>query len=294
MWISLDLAYAGISAFLTYLFVQAFLQKKSGMHIVWKQSTLFVVIIAKFFAAYLFGENIIVIPAVSFVSAVAIGMVCFQDKKRGVITASFFQLLNGASAELVATFIIITFQEVAVSELVHHNIYRLQARTLSYLVYLVVVILVSRFRNVRIDGMSIKPMLALSTLPLVSILVVRQFVVHVIAYTYAATIREIIPLVSILVVNIFIFILVENIMSQTEKRRALMLIEAQSSALEFRVKQLMDTHEQVTKMSHDYKHRVTALLILCEEKRYDELFVAFRRYPQRHIKRCLLIQTIPC
>ena len=270
-WFLAEFTYAGVSAFLTYLFMKAFLKKRKDVDISWKIVTIVIVFLAKFIASYGFRESTVIIPSLSFLSAIAIGIICFRDKLRGVAVAGFFQLITGASAELIGAFVVITFQDVSVRGLVEYNIYRIQARTLSYLAYLIIIMLVSRFRNVSIEGMAVRPMVALCAFPLASMIIVQQFAQHLIRYAYAATIQEVIPLASILLVNIFIFVLVENLMRQNEKSRALILAETQGEALTEHLKQFMANQEQVTRMSHDFKHRVITLYALCKEKRYDEL-----------------------
>ena len=270
-WFLAEFVYAGVSAFLTYLFMKAFLKKRKDVDILWKVITIIIVLCAKFVASYGFRESTVIIPSLSFLSAVVIGIICFRDKLRGVAVAAFFQLITGASAELLGAFVVITFQDVSVGGLIEYNIYRIQARTLSYLAYLIIIMLVSRFRNVSIEGMAVRPMVALCAFPLASMVIVQQFAQHLIRYAYAATIQEIIPLGSILLVNIFIFILVENLMGQNEKTRALILAEIQGEALTEHLKQFMANQAQVTRISHDFKYRVIALHALCKEKRYDEL-----------------------
>jgi len=130
--------------------------------------------------------------------------------------------------------------------------------------------------------MNVKLILALSILPLVSILVYLQFISFVVATTHYLTITETIPMLSIVVVNIFIFVLVENIMRQNEKNKALLLIETQNDAQQKRIGQLMDYHEQVRHIFHNFKQQADVLYRLCKEKQYDELLDNLSKLSNHH------------
>ena len=193
-----------------------------------------------------------------------------------------FAFISGAIAELLAGIVVTGFQPISLGEAMQFGIYRLLIRTLSFLILLVIVILTKQFRKSSMALMTSKPMLALCILPIVSILIVQQFTTHIIDTAYVITINEIIPMLSIIVVNIFIFILVENIMRQNEKTQDLILIKTQSDAQQKHIKQLIDNHQQIRQMSHDFKYQIDALHQLCDDGRCEDLRNSLAKLSNRH------------
>jgi len=97
-------------------------------------------------------------------------------------------------------------------------------------------------------------------------------------------------MISIIIVNIFIFILVETIIWQNEKSKELILIEAQSIAQQKHILQLIDNHEHIRQISHDFKQQVDVLYRLCNEKHYDELLYNLSKLSKHH-NSLLIVKT---
>ena len=270
-WITVEIAFAGINTALVYLLVQAFLKKQNKAHVAWKIAAIIAVIAAKFFAGYYHIENVFVISSISILSAFLIGIVCFQAKVIWIWISAAFSFLAGGMSELLAVFMIAGYQTAPIGNVMQLGIFRLQTRTLAGLFILLIIAIVSRLRIGDMKAMSAKLMLSLCVPPIVSILIVQQFATHIMIVAYIPTINEVIPMLSIITVNIFIFVLIEGIIRQNEKKRALLLIELQNAAQQKYINQLVDTHEQIRKMSHDFKHRVKVLYTLCKEQQYDKL-----------------------
>jgi len=270
-WIYIELIFAGISILLIYMFMQIFLKNRREIHFIWKLIILLIALFAKFSASYFHIESIIILSTVSIVSGVVIGKSCFNSKIWVVGMAGIFHWLAGASSELLASFIITGIQDMYVSDVMQLNIYRIQARTVSCLIYLLMVVLVNRFRNVNMDSITVKLTL-IFCIPLIgSVFIVQQFMLHITTSVTTPTINEVIPLISIMAVNIFIFILVENALMQKEREHTLFLIKSQNHAQQGHIKQLMDTNMQIRTMTHNFKHQVEILYTLCRENRIEDL-----------------------
>ena len=289
-WVMIEFVFAITSSILTFYFMHVFLKRKSDIHTIWKMFVLLMVVVVKTFNSYHFNEYTLVFSAVSILTIFTIGIICFRAKVHEMVMATVFSFLAGASSELITSFVITGYQDVSFVELLQFNIYRYQLRTLSYLVYLLLIVLVRRFRNVKIEGMTIKLTLVLSILPTGSILIVQQFFIQVVLVAEAPTISKIIPLISIIFVNIFVFILVENLMSKNEKDRELLSMKMQNDAQQRHINQLLSTYEQIRQMSHDFKHRTGILYVLCKEKQYDKLLTELTKL-SNHSHTSLVINT---
>jgi len=290
MWEVVEFVFAGVNTLLTYLFIRAFLKKVRKIPFVFGLFAIIVVIIVKFVVSYLFIDNTIILSGVSVLSAFSIGVIFFRDKLYGVTVASFFTTVTGTISELLALFMITTFQEVPIWEMQQHNIYRLQGRTLSILFFLIIIILVRRFRATEMSIMSTKLALALCSLPIASIFIVQQFIIHVVLTAYVPTVSESIPLISIMLVNVFVFVTIENIIRQNEKNRKLILIEVQNEAHQKHINHLMAFQLEIRKMSHDFKQQVQELYTLCIEEKYVDLLSKLSDIANRHSKN-LLVDT---
>ena len=84
------------------------------------------------------------------------------------------------------------------------------------------------------------------------------------------------------VVNIFIFVLIESIMRQNEKSQELIQIKSRYDAQQERMTQLLDNHEHIRQISHDFKQQADILYRLCHEKKYDELLSSLSKLSHNH------------
>lgn len=269
--ISSYIAFSGINAILIYLFVRSFLKTNEHENIIRRTIVIAASSTAIFFTTRLFSENIIIIMVASIPIAFLIGTVCFRAKMIWVGMAAIFQCVASMISEITAVFIMSNVQGVNINEAMLASQYDIQIRAVSYLIYMIFIVLVHRSRVTSFKQMATGALIVIFILQTVSMLATLQFSIYIAASIYAPTINEVILLVSIVVINVFIFALVENIMSQNEKSRALLLIESQNEAHQHHIQQLMETHERIRKMSHDFKHQVDVLYMLCAENRIDEL-----------------------
>ena len=270
MWIVVEVIFSCIDVLFTYLFLRIFLNRKYSIAVL-EIGLVILVITIKVLANFLLSDNMIVYSSIAIGSTLILGYACFRAKLQNIVIATMFSFIAGASTEMLAVFMVTGIHGVSMEEIIQLNIYRVQSRTLSYLVYLILIVLINRFMNVRVNIMTSKLMIALCVLPLTSIFIMYQFAVHVIGEMYTPTITETIPLLSIITVNIFVFFLVESLIKQNEKEHALTLIKSQNNANQQHIKHLLDTQNQIKKISHDFKHQVNALRILCEKKQCDKL-----------------------
>jgi len=151
------------------------------------------------------------------------------------------------------------------------SVYRFQARTLSILILIVIVILVRHFRVGQFGVMTFKVILTLSLLPIASILFIQYFVINIIAENNAPTMGDITPIFNIIVVNIFLFVMIENIIRQSENNHKLILMETQNLAQQKHIEQLVNNREQVRRMSHDFKQQVQIIHMMCANNQHSEL-----------------------
>jgi len=207
----------------------------------------------------------------------------FRNKLNWTILSAVLSTIAGMVSEFLSGIFITRFMSVSLGDVMQFGIYRVMARTLSYLFFLTIVIWVGRFRKGSMTLITPKLAVALCVLPLASILIAQQFTVHIVdTTTYVPSVNEVIPILSIIVVNIFVFILMETIMRQNEKSQALTLIEAQSDAQQKHIRQLLNSYEQIRQISHDFKQQSDILYRLCKEKRYDELFQNLSNLSNHH------------
>ena len=275
--IVVEIALSCIGVVLTYLFIQVFLKEKSKIYSGWRNLVLFIVLTANFMTNQIYSEYIVVILIVSFLSAFLIGTVCFKAKIHGVGIASFFQLIADGISQIMAILIMTGFQKIFIEEAMQFNIFRFLVQLVNYLVYLMFILSINRFKNIWIDIMASKLMLSFCMLSTISVLIVQQFVVHSLDTTNILEISGIMPIFSIIIVSIFAFILSESMLRQNEKNRALVHIEAHSKTQQLYIEHLILNYDHIRKMSHDFKHQVVLLHALCKERYYDELLTALHQ-----------------
>ena len=291
IWILVEFTFASISVVLANLFVRSFLKQETNP--IFNRIGKIVIVTAfalKFLTNLYFSENIIIISSVTIITAFSLGKFYFRDKLAMTIMTAVFAFISGAIAELLAGVIITGFRPISLEYVMQFGIYRIQARTLSLLFLLIIIILIRQFRKSSMSAMNNRLVFSLCILPLSSILIAQQFMIHVIDTASVTTINEVIPMLSIVIVNVFIFILVENIMRQHERSQELLLIKAQSDIQQQHISQLINNHEQIRLMSHDFKHQVDVLHQLCEGKCCNELKNTLMKLSNRH-NATLLVKT---
>jgi len=291
IWIFVEFAFAGISIVLTYLFLRSFLKQRRTEFSTFNCIIAVSILAIKFVASLLFSNYIIIISSVAIVTAFLMSYFFFDGKKViWSVVSAILVAIAGAVAELLAVIVITNFQSISLGEVMQFGVHRLTGRTLSYLVFLVLVIIIGKVRRNSMTSMTAKLLVALCILPLASILIIQQFTVHIIKTTYILNMNEVIPMLSIITVNIFVFILVENIIRQNEKNQALLLIESQCDAQQKHITQLLNNHEQIRQMSHDFKQQATILYRLCKEKQYNELLSSLSKLSNHH-NELLIVKT---
>ena len=291
VWIFVEFAFAGISIVLTYLFLRSFLKQRRVEFGIFNCAIAVFVLATKFLASLFFSNYIVVISSVAIVTAFLMSYFFFDGKKiTWSIVSAILSAIAGAVVELLAVIVITNFQSISLSEIMQFGIYRLAGRTLSYLFFLIIVIVVGKIRKSSITLMTTKLLVASCILPLVSVLIIQQFTMHIVDTSYIPNINEIIPMLSIIIVNIFVFILIENIIRQNEKSQALILIESQCDAQQKHITQLLDNHEQIRQISHDFKQQATVLYRLCKEKQYNELLRNLSELSNHHDEQ-LIVKT---
>lgn len=254
-----------INISLTYLFVKSYLKNTNKSYLTWKTISILVSITLISFAIYSYlGEIIIIVMIVSILSAFVMGVFCFGSKLKVATIAAFLQLIAGIVSEMLSAVIITSFQQTSIDEVIQGGAPYIQVRILSFLIYLMFIILIKYFRNARIEVVDSKLMLSLCILPIISILIIQQFAIHIVTIGQAPTLNEAITLLSIVIVNIFIFVLVETLMKQNENSKDLLLIKYQSETQQKHIHQLIDTHEHIKKISHDFRQQTDILYELCK------------------------------
>lgn len=271
MWMSVEMAFAGINIAVMYFFVRAILKDRRELHFTWKVFVIVVVFLIRFFSNYFFNHSILILSGASLIIAFLIGMVCFRTKMHVVVLATTFFWIAGTITELLSAFLITIIQPVPTDVFMQHGIHRFQGRTVSYLCLLAIITPITRFRRGSINVFDFKTAMGYFILPLVSMLFAYQYVVHVTLYGYILTINDAFTLFSIIFVNVIIFILAENLIKQNEKDRMLILLKAQDEIKNNHIVQIMENQNQIRKMSHDFKHHIETLIALCVSKNYDKL-----------------------
>ena len=148
--------------------------------------------------------------------------------------------------------------------------YVYQGQIIISIIQLVVIILVKNIRAKISHTISTKTLLALCLLPIMIFL----FYLHIILNpvdTHMFTITEIFAVIGVILINVFLLILIENSTKRNEQNRILVLSEAQNTAQQAHIQQLLRSHHQIRKISHDFKHHVNILYALAKENRTEEL-----------------------
>ena len=271
MWMIVEMAFAMITTVVMFFFARAFLKDERELHTGWKALVFTSVFFTRFLSNYFFSDSVMVVSGASLAIASLIGMICFRAKVYVVLLSAVFYLLVSASTELISAFIITTFQPVAIADLMQHGVYRLQARTVNYLLLLVLVMLITRFRRGRMNIFKFKTAMTHLILPLVSMFVAYRYAIHVTEYGHTLTISDVFTLFSIIFVNVIIFILTENLIRQNEKDRMFILLKSQDEIKNSHIVQLTENQKQARKMSHDFKQYIDMLIALCTSNKHEEL-----------------------
>ena len=289
-WIIVELVFACVHTTLTYLFVRFFLHQKKSEFVVTDGAVLVAAFATLFLSNFYFSENVFAVFGASVVTAFIIGKFYFQSKLAVAAITSLFAFLAGAVSELLAVVVITDFNTVAIDVVMQFGTHRLASRTLSSLFMLIFIMIVSRLRKSSMAKLTANFILGLSVLPIVSILIVKQFVLHIVDANDISAVNDAITILSIILVNIFVFVLLENIMRQNEKNQDLLLITAQSAAQQQHYNQIIDSHEQIKLLSHDFKQQTVVLFRLCNEGHYEELQKELSRLTS-YQNEVLVIQT---
>ena len=290
IWMGIELAYAGISTMVIYLFLQAFFKQQNRSHFALNIFVILTVIAIRFLIIYFNNENVIIISTVSIISAFVISMSCFRTKVIWATLASVLSSIAGAISELMAAFMITSLNDIPLGDMMQFNIYRLQGRILSYLFFLLIIVLVKRIGTEFKGSATVKSLFAICVLPLFSIITVQWYTTYIVETVYVLTINEVIPMVSIVIVNIFIFAFVENLTKQNEKEQALIFMEAKNTIQEKHIQQLIQNYEQIRTLSHDFKQERSILYKLCKERKYEELLNALTSSTD-HMNTLSLVKT---
>jgi len=290
MWTLVEIVFTSINVVLTYLFVRTFLKRERAKINVPNSIAATVLLTATIFSNLFLSEYVIVVSSVTIIIAFFIGHFYFRGKLILTILSAILAAIAGAISELLSVMVITGFRYVSLEDIMQFGTYRMLTRTLSYLFFLIIIIFVGRFRKSRLTLLNTKLVSALCVLPLASILILQQFTVHMVDTASVPTANEVIPMISIITVNIFVFILVENIMRQSEKSRALSLAESQNELQQSHIKMLLNNHEQIRKISHDFKQQTDILYRLCNEKQYDKLLCHLSELSNYH-NPMLIIKT---
>jgi sensor histidine kinase regulating citrate/malate metabolism len=190
----------------------------------------------------------------------------------------------------LAAFIVADFNAIPVEGLLLLNIYRLQARSITFLLYLIVIVFIKHYRAVNIRAMSTKIMFVLYIQLGASILIIQQFVFHFTASDGVISISEVIPLLSIIIVNIIIFVMIEAMIKQDEKNLELFYLKAQHTAQHRHINQLMETYDQIRDMSHNVKQKIDVLYTLCLKQEYEKLLEQLSEMSDKQYK-SLVVDT---
>ena len=271
IWVLVEIIFAALFTALTFLFVQAFLQRKRIVHKVLKILVPAIVFIMACIMNTLYIESFIVIICVSTFLAFLLGFVFFDVKTYITAIAAFFSTIAGAISEMIAALLVTSTQNVPIGEVTQFTIYRLQGKTVTVLIMLVFILAIKRFRRGRIGSMNTKVMLALCAMPVISTFIALQLVIHLTGSPHAPTLTDMIPIVSIAVLNVIFFIFIENTIRQNEKTQRMVLIEAQNEAQQMYINLLTENQLQIRTMSHDFRQQVHELHTLCKEKKFDIL-----------------------
>jgi hypothetical protein len=283
IWIFAELLIVGVSI-VFYFFVMSLLLQKKIQKINFRHG---IIIAASSFALWLsllftsenFYLNIFATPAILF----SIGWLCFENSRVQKIMAvvfTYFVIVVSEQLGLIIFFTLVPSFNFG-GEL-QFGFGRFVLRIFLLTLNLFFIILIARLRKGSFASVSGKQIFALCVPAVVSSAILISYTWYVFEINRNVNIHEISVLLGIIFINIFYFIIVENLLRQNEKTQTMLLIEAQNEAQQLHIRQLMDNHEKIRQMSHDFKQQVDVFSRLCEEKHYDELSRNLSELSDRH------------
>jgi len=271
IWTLVEIIFSILFTAITYLFMQAFLQRKRKLFIVIKISILLGACILTNLVSTFFSDNSIIMICTSVLIAFFIGFAFFQAKIYIIIISAFFSTVAGAMSEIFAAQLVTGTQNVVVNEVTQLTVFRLQGRTLTILFMLIIVLFVSRFRQGKVGLMTTRLMLVLCAMPAISVYITLMLAINIMSSSVSPSVNEIISTISIAFVNVFFFALIELFVRQNENKQKLVLIEAQNEAYKKYIMLLTENQNQLRVMSHDFKQSVHELYLLCKEQNIEVL-----------------------
>ena len=290
MKIAVEFTLTSVNVALIYLFLRYFIKKHRFSHWLHNSGLFIVVVILKFISNYLFAEQALVLPMISLIATAIIAIGFFRAKIKNIIISTILVFLIGVISETLVAFIFASIKGVPIEQMILYDIYRISLQAYSYLTFLFFIFLLKRLTNIHMEQMPKKLNVALCALPLISIVIVYTFAINVVSEMYEPSISEIISLLSIVTVNVLMFIIFDSFMKQNEKEQALILIKAQNDAHGQNIRHLISTQEQIKKVSHDFRHNIGLLRVLCEKEEYDDLLLNLQKLENRNHE-LLIIDT---
>lgn len=266
----IEIFFSIVNLTMIYYFLDGFFKTRRKTTLSIKISTL-VIIFSINYLTMIFSQNILIISNVNIITTFFLSFILFSSKISTSIIASIFSFLAGATSETIATVIIITFQDISMHLILEVSFYRIQARSLTFIIFLILISLVKRFAVGRINSIKIRYLVTLCTLPIFSIIFLQNFFLNIIESLYAPTLYEIFPIIYITTINVLVFAMLENLIKQHEKNQYILMIEAQKNTYINHISNLVDRNDNIQRLSHDFKQQIQLLYILCKEKKYEKL-----------------------
>jgi len=283
MWILVELLIVSVSIVFYYLIMSLLLQKKI-QRINFRHGIIIATSSVALWLSLLFSSenlyfNVIIMPASLF----AIGWFCFKNSRVQKMIAIVFTYFVIAVSDQLGLIIFFTLvPSFNFDGELQFGFDRFILRTFLLLLNLMFITLIARLRKGSFASASGSFALQICVPAVVSSVILISYTWYVFEINRDVNIHEISVLLGMIFVNIFYFIIVENLLRQNEKTQTLLLIEAQNEAQQIHIRQLMDNHEKIRQMSHDFKQQVDVLYRLCEEKHYDELSRSLSESSKQH------------
>ena len=270
IWYLLDFIFSVINFTMLYFFISAFLKTGSKINISGK-ITVILIIFTVNYITMLLTQNGAVISSVTILGAFFIALFCFKAKVLSASIASLFAFLAGATSEIIAIFIITNFQDISVSVILENNLYRAQGRSLTFMIFIIILALTKNFMSGSVGSIKIRSLITLCILPVSSAVFLQNFSLQIVETAYVSTIYDITLIMYVTIINALVFVMLENLIRQNEKKERIILLEAQNSTYSNHIKHLIDRNEHIQRISHDFKQQLQILYILCKEQKYEKL-----------------------
>jgi len=206
---------------------------------------------------------------------VAMVVICFKPTLRMVFIVIVTIVLVGSLGEIPGMLIVVFIFDIPVQVILQSGIYRYISTIVVLLPQALVVVLIRVFRTKFVTSIS-RVTVVVSCIAAIIGFNIAIYYLMLAHDPYSVTATEWGVLVGIIVLVIIVIIIFIRI-KQIQKRHTLALAQSQVAAQTKHIQQLMEGHQQIRKMAHNFKHSINMLHFMATENRNADLLAELQR-----------------